>query len=419
MNLSIADKHGEKPSALDINKLRDEFPVLSQLAHNKPLVYLDNAATTQKPIAVINAIDEYYKTYNSNVHRGVHALSSIATMRFEAAREKVKNFVNASSIEEIIFTRGTTESINLMATSYGRTFLTQGDEIIISHMEHHANIVPWQMLCEQTGAILKVIPMNTHGELLLEEYEKLLSDKTKIVSISHISNALGTINPIKDMIAKAKQVGAITMIDGAQAAPHAAIDVMDLQCDFYAFSGHKMYAPTGIGVLYGKKALLEKMPPYQGGGEMIKHVSFDKTIYNDLPHKFEAGTPHIAGVIGLGTAIDFLNSVGLENIANYEKELLAYATKKAENTEGLKIIGHASEKVSILSFVLDYAHAHDVGTILDTEGIAVRSGHHCAMPAMAFFDVAATVRASFCFYNTKAEVDTLFDGITKVKELFG
>lgn len=404
--------------AFDAEKYRRDFPALQQLVHGKPFVYLDNAATSQKPQSVIDAITHYYEYDNANVHRGVHALSQRATLAYEAARTEAAKFINAKSSKEIIFVRGTTEAINLVAQSYGRNFLKANDEIIISHLEHHSNIVPWQLLCEQIGAKLKVIPMNQAGELCLDEYKKLLSDKTKIVSIGHISNALGTINPIQEMINLAKAVGAITVIDGAQAAPHTRIDVQTLDCDFYAFSSHKMYGPTGIGVLYGKENLLEKMPPYQGGGEMIKMVSFSKTLYNDLPHKFEAGTPDIAGAIGLGAAIRYLNSIGIGNIAAYEKELLAYATERALQVPGLTLIGTAKNKASILSFILDFAHPHDVGTILDIEGIAIRSGHHCAMPVMEFYKIPATVRASFAFYNTKADVDRLIQGLEKVREVF-
>ncbi len=407
-----------KPTKFDIDKIKLDFPILQQTVHGKPLVYLDNAATSQKPKVVIDAIKNYYEKDNANVHRGVHALSQRATLGYEAARKEVTKFINANSIKEIIFVRGTTEAINLVAQSYGRKFLKAGDEIIISQMEHHSNIVPWQLLCEQIGAILKVIPINIAGELLLDEYEKLLSKKTKLVAIGHISNALGTINPIKEIITKAKTVGAITLIDGAQAAPHIQIDVQALDCDFYAFSGHKMYGPTGIGVLYGKENLLEKMPPYQGGGEMIKMVSFSKTIYNDLPHKFEAGTPNIAGAIGLAAAIHYLKNIGLDLIAAYEHELLDYATTEALKIPGLKLIGTAKNKANILSFILDFAHAHDVGTILDLQGIAIRSGHHCAMPVMEFFKVPATIRASFAFYNTKSDVDHLIGGLEKVREVF-
>lgn len=413
MNLEAAVK-----MEFDVEKIRNDFPVLHQIVHGKPLVYLDNAATSQKPQMVIDAISHYYEYDNANVHRGAHTLSERATLAYEAARKDVAKFIHANSVKEIIFVRGTTEAINLVAQSYGRAFLKADDEIIISYLEHHSNIVPWQLLCEQTGAKLKIIPINAIGELLFEEYKKLLSDKTKIVAVGHISNALGTINPVQEIIKAAKAVGAITLVDGAQAAPHMPIDVQALDCDFYAFSGHKMVGPTGIGILYGKENLLEKMPPYQGGGEMIKMVSFTKTIYNDLPHKFEAGTPDIAGAIGLGTAINYLNGIGLKNIAAYEQQLLTYAIEKISNVAGLRLIGTAKHKASIVSFILDFAHAHDAATILDTEGIAIRSGHHCAMPLMEFFKVSATVRASFAFYNTKADVDRLLEGLEKVREIF-
>lgn len=421
MNLTMNDAKKTNATlshSLDLKKIQADFPALRQNIHNNPLVYLDNAATSQKPNSVIEAINHYYKYDNANVHRGVHALSQRATLGYEAARTALKIFINARSEKEIVFVRGTTEAINLIAQSYGRNFLKADDEIIISQIEHHSNIVPWQLLCGQIGAKLKVIPINQAGELLMDEFENLLTDKTKIVAVGHISNALGTINPIKEIIKKAKTIGAITVIDGAQAAPHTKINVQELDCDFYAFSGHKMFGPTGIGVLYGREELLNKMPPYQGGGEMIKMVSFDKTIYNDLPHKFEAGTPNIAGAIGLAKAVDYLNNIGLSDIENYEHELLQYATKKALEVPGLKLIGTAKNKASILSFVLDFAHAHDVGTILDREGIAIRSGHHCAMPAMEFFGVAATIRASFAFYNSKEDVDKLILGLEKVREVF-
>lgn len=402
----------------DIQRIRLDFPCLQQQVYGKPLVYLDNAATTQKPQAVIDALKNYYQQDNANVHRGVHALSQRATEAYEAARTQVAEFIHAKETAEIIFTRGTTESINLVAQSYGRQFLQAGDEVLISELEHHSNIVPWQMLCQQIGAELKVIPINDAGELELDAYEKLLTPKTKIVAIGHISNALGTVNPIQSMIAKAHQYHAKVLIDGAQAAPHTLIDVQALDCDFYAFSGHKVFGPTGIGVLYAKKDLLEQMPPYQGGGEMIKVVSFNKTIYNDIPYKFEAGTPDIAGAIGLGAAIDYINNIGIDNIAVYEHELLDYAQQALAEVPELRLIGTAKNKTSIVSFVLPYAHAHDVGTILDCEGIAVRSGHHCAMPAMEHFHLPATVRASLAFYNTHADIDRLVMALNKVREIF-
>lgn len=412
LNLSLV-----KPS-LDVKKIRQDFPILHQEVHGKPLVYLDNAATSQKPTQVIKTLDKYYQEDNANIHRGVHTLSERATNDYEQARGKVRDFINAKSEKEIIFVRGATEGINLIAQSYGRNNLKAGDEIIISAMEHHSNIVPWQLLCEQTGAILKVIPINERGEMIIEAFENLLSTKTKIVSVVHISNALGTINPIQHIIDLAHEHNAIAIIDGAQATPHTTVDVQALDCDFYVFSGHKLFAPTGIGTLYGKTELLDAMPPWHGGGDMIKMVSFDKTLYADLPYKFEAGTPHIAGVIGLGAAIDYVNSIGLDAVANYEHELLEYATSKASAVEGLRLIGTAKQKASILSFIMDSVHPHDIGTILDHEGIAIRTGHHCAMPVMTHFDVPATARASFAFYNTFAEVDKLIEALEKAREVF-
>jgi len=407
-----------KTSSLDVEKIRQDFPLLHQEVNGKPLAYLDNAATSQKPTQVIEALDKYYQEDNANIHRGVHTLSERATIDYEQAREKVRSFINANSEKEIIFVRGATEGINLIAQSYGRNKLKTGDEIIISEMEHHSNIVPWQLLCEQTGAILKIIPINDSGELILEEFEKLLSSKTKLVSIAHISNALGTINPIQTIIDRAHEHNAVVIIDGAQATPHTTVDVQALDCDFYVFSGHKLFGPTGIGVLYGKAHLLEAMPPWQGGGDMIKMVSFEKTLYNDLPYKFEAGTPHIAGVIGLGAAIDYVSTTGLEAIAAYEHELLEYATEKTLEVKGLRLIGTAQQKTSILSFVIDSIHPHDIGTILDHEGIAIRTGHHCAMPVMTHFNVPATARASFAFYNTFEEVDRLIQALGKAREVF-
>ena len=404
-------------SCLDVEGLRRDFPILEQRVHGKPLVYLDNAATTQKPLAVIEALSRYYREYNSNIHRGVHTLSQKATEAYEAARAAVQRFVNAKSSREIVFVRGTTEAINLVAQSYGRARLERGDEILISAMEHHSNIVPWQLLCEQTGAVLKVIPINSAGELILEAYEPLLSPRTRLVSLVHISNALGTLNPIRAIIERAHAQGVPVLIDGAQAVAHVGVDVQDLDCDFYAFSGHKLFAPTGIGVLYGKAELLEAMPPYQGGGDMIKRVTLEKTIYNDLPYKFEAGTPNIAGTIGLGAAIDYVNEVGLEAIGRHEQALLDYATERALEIPGLRLIGTAREKASILSFVVEGIHPHDLGTILDHEGIAIRTGHHCAMPVMNHFQVPATARASFAFYNTHAEVDRLIEALTQARRL--
>ncbi|MDI1358398.1 MAG: cysteine desulfurase [Methylobacter sp.] len=406
-------------AGLDINKIRADFPILAELIRNKPLVYLDNAASCQKPQAVIDSIVHLYSHDYANVHRGVHTLSVRSTDKFEGARTKVKDFINAASEKEIIFVRGATEAINLVAQTYGKANLKAGDEILITAMEHHSNIVPWQMLCEQTGAILKVAPINLQGELIYDEFEKLISDKTRLVSVVHMSNALGTINPVEKIIAAAHAKNIPVMLDGAQAIPHMAVDVQELDCDFYVFSGHKLYGPSGIGVLYGKQALLEAMPPYQGGGDMIRKVTFEETEYNVLPYKFEAGTPNIADVVGLGAAIDYLNAIGMDKIAAYEAELLDYATEKAKQIKGLRIIGEAEHKGAILSFTLDKIHPHDIGTMLDSLGIAVRAGHHCAMPVMDFFKVPATARASFAMYNTKEEIDVLMKGIESLIEVFG
>jgi len=402
----------------DVQRLRQDFPILKQKVHGKPLVYLDNAATTQKPRQVLDAIQRYYTTDNSNVHRGVHWLSEQATKGYEDARIKVQRFINAASGHEIVFTRGTTEAINLVAQSYGRRHVKPGDEIIISHIEHHSNIVPWQLLCEEKEAKLRVIPINDRGELLLDEYERLLNERTRIVAITHLSNALGTLVPVQEIIQKAHHRNVPVLVDGAQAAPRMPVDVQALDADFYVFSGHKMYGPTGIGVLYGKEKLLEAMPPYQGGGDMIRSVTFEKTEYNTLPHKFEAGTPNIAGAIGLGAAIDYLNAVGLEAIAAHEHELLEYATAMVAEVPGVRLIGTAREKAGVLSFTLEGVHPHDVGTILDGEGVAVRTGHHCAQPVMDRFQVPATARASLGLYNTKEEIDALVAGLHKVKEMF-
>jgi len=402
-----------------VEKIRADFPILAEKIRNKPLVYLDNAASCQKPQAVIDSIVHLYSHDYANVHRGVHTLSVRSTDKFEGARTKVKDFINAASEKEIIFVRGATEAINLVAQTYGKSNIKAGDEILITAMEHHSNIVPWQMLCEQTGAILKVAPINLKGELIYEEFEQLISDKTKLVSVVHMSNALGTINPVKKIIAAAHAKNIPVLLDGAQAIPHMAVDVQDLDCDFYVFSGHKLYGPSGIGVLYGKQALLEAMPPYQGGGDMIRKVTFEETEYNVLPYKFEAGTPNIADVVGLGAAIDYLNSIGMDKIAAYEAELLDYATEKAKQIKGLRIIGEAGHKGAILAFVLDKIHPHDIGTMLDSLGIAVRAGHHCAMPVMDFFKVPATARASFAMYNTKEEIDILMKGIQSLIEVFG
>jgi cysteine desulfurase/selenocysteine lyase len=402
-----------------VERLRQDFPILGELVRGKPLVYLDNAATAQKPQAVLDTLDRYYRAENANVHRGVHYLSELATAEYEEARDKIRAFVHAADRREIVFVRGTTEAINLVAQSYGRTFAKAGDEILITAMEHHSNIVPWQLLCEQVGAVLRVVPIDDDGEMIFDEYERLLSDRTQLVSIAHISNALGTINPVKQIVELAHARGVPVLLDGAQAAPHLALDVQALDCDFYAFSGHKLFGPTGIGVLYGKAALLEAMPPYQGGGDMISSVTFEKTTFNQLPYKFEAGTPHIAGVVGLGAAVDYVQGVGLEAIAAYEAELLAYATERLTSIPQVRIIGMAKNKASVLSFVVEGVHPHDVGTILDHHGIAIRAGHHCAQPVMQRFNVAATNRASFAFYNTHAEIDALVAGLDQVIEVFG
>ncbi|MBI2846247.1 MAG: cysteine desulfurase [Chloroflexi bacterium] len=402
----------------DVERIREDFPILGQKVNGKPLVYLDNAATSQKPQAVIDVIKTYYATENSNIHRGVHTLSERATRAYESARSEVKRFINAQEDREIIFVRGSTEGINLVANSYGRKFIQSGDEIIISWMEHHSNIVPWQLLCEEKDAVLRVVPINDDGELMLNEYEKLLSTRTKLVSIAHVSNALGSINPVKTIVEMAHSRGIPVLIDGAQAAPHMPVDVTEMDCDFYVFSGHKLYGPTGIGILYGKAHLLEDMPPYQGGGDMIKSVTFEKTLYNVVPYKFEAGTPNIAGAIGLGTAIHYVNSIGLERINAYERELLSYATEAISEIKGIRIIGTAKEKAGILSFILEGVHAHDVGTVLDHEGIALRTGHHCAQPVMQRFGVPATARASLGLYNTREEIDALVRALYKVIEVF-
>lgn len=402
----------------DVNLIRQDFPILAQQVRGNPLVYLDSAATAQKPRVVIEALERYYSTDNANVHRGVHSLSERATEAYESAREKVRAFINAGSMSEIVFVRGTTEAINLVAQSWGRPQLKEGDEILISEMEHHSNIVPWQMLCRQTGATLKVALINDAGELNLEEFKNRLSERTRLVSIVHCSNALGTINPVKELVDLAHGIGAVVFLDGAQAAPHFKIDVQKLGCDFYGFSGHKLYGPTGIGVLYGREKHLAAMPPYQGGGEMIKFVTFDETIYNDLPYKFEAGTPHIAGAVGLGAAIDYLTQLGMDAVAAYEHELFDYVTTAVARVPELRVIGTARKKAGILSFELDKIHPHDIGTILDHYGIAIRTGHHCAMPVMQRFGVPATARASFALYNTREDVDALFDGIAKVIEAF-
>jgi len=403
---------------LDVARLRADFPILSREVNGKPLVYLDNAASSHMPRPVIETWEQYYTTIHSNVHRGVHTLSQLATDAFENAREKMRGFLNAREAREIIFVRGATEAINLVMHGYGRAFIGAGDEIILSAMEHHANIVPWQMLCKEKGAKLRIIPMNDAGDLLQDEYHSLFNERTKFVAITQVSNALGTINPVKEMIAYAHARGVPVLVDGAQAAPHAAVDVQDLDCDFYALSGHKMCGPTGAGVLYGKADLLNRMQPFQGGGDMILHVTFEETIYNEIPYKFEAGTPAIASVIGLGAAVDYLNGIGMNRIAAYEQRLLTYATDRISAMPGVRIIGTALHKAAVVSFAIDGVHPHDIGTVLDQEGIAIRAGHHCAQPVMQRYCVAATARASFAFYNTLDEVDALVDGIRTVQEMF-
>ncbi|OGT19349.1 MAG: cysteine sulfinate desulfinase [Gammaproteobacteria bacterium RBG_16_57_12] len=406
-----------QPSAFDVERLRRDFPILDQQVHGHPLIYLDNGASSQKPLAVIEAIDHCYRHDYANVHRGVHTLSERATLAFEQARGKVQGFINAAGSEEIIFVRGTTEAINLVAQSYARPRLQPGDEILITEMEHHSNIVPWQLVCEQTGALLRVVPINELGELRLERYAELLNARTKLVALTHISNVLGTVNPVREIIDQAHARGVPVLLDGAQAIPHALIDVQALDCDFYAFSGHKLYGPSGIGVLYGKRALLEKMPPYHGGGEMIRTVSFEKTTYNDLPYKFEAGTPHIAGAIGLGAAIDYLNRVGMTAIAAHEQQLLTYATEALSTVKDLRIIGQARHKASIVSFVIAGVHPHDIATIVDQHGIAVRAGHHCAMPLIKRLGLPATARASFALYNTTEEIDRLVQALEIARKM--
>jgi cysteine desulfurase/selenocysteine lyase len=402
----------------DVAKLREDFPALKQTIHGHPLVYLDNAATAQKPQSVIDAIVKFYAVDCANIHRGVHELSQRSTKTYELTRSKVKKFLNARNQQEVIFVRGTTEGINLVTQTWGRNNVKAGDEIIIAGLEHHSNIVPWQMLCEETGALLRVIPIDDNGDLILDEYAKLLNPRTRMVAIGHVSNALGTINPARKIIEMAHSAGALALVDGAQAVPHMKVDVQALDADFYAFSGHKLFGPTGIGVLYGKTDLLNAMPPYQGGGDMIRTVTFEKTTYNDLPYKFEAGTPDIAGGIGLGAAVDYVNRVGIDKIAAYEHELLLYGTEAVSQISGLRIIGTAREKAAVISFVMEGIHPHDIGTVLDRMGIAVRTGHHCAQPVMDRYQIPATTRASFAFYNTTAEIDSLVNGLHKVKEIF-
>lgn len=416
--VKLASDKATEASSFNVEKIREDFPILKEIVHGKPLIYLDNAATSQKPCAVIDATTRYYSADNSNIHRGVHLLSERATQQYEDARVKAQRFINAAHSQEIIFVRGTTEAINLVANSYGRANVRAGDEILITTMEHHSNIVPWQILCEEKGAKLRVAPINDDGELIPEEFEELLNSRTKLVSVVHVSNALGTINPVRRIIEKAHSLGVPVLLDGAQAAPHLKIDVQELDCDFYALSGHKLFGPTGVGVLYGKSHLLDAMPPYQGGGDMIATVTFEKTTYNTLPYKFEAGTPNIAGTIGLGAAIDYVNQIGLERIGKYEHELLSYGTEALSHIPGLRLIGTSKEKASVFSFVLEGIHPHDVGTILDREGIAIRTGHHCTMPLMNRLGIPATSRASLAFYNTKDEIDALVAGIYKVKEVF-
>jgi cysteine desulfurase / selenocysteine lyase len=412
------EKRSPQSGSFDVEKIRRDFPILKERVHGKPLVYLDNGATSQKPQVVIDALNRYYKSENSNIHRGVHYLSERATSNYEGAREKIRQFINAERAHEIVFVRGTTEAINLVAQSYGRTFLKSGDEIVISAMEHHSNIVPWQMLCGQMGARLRVVPINHDGEFVLEEYRRLLNENTKLVSLTHVSNALGSIVPVKEAVRLAHERAVPVLLDGAQAVPHFKVDVREIGCDFYAFSGHKLFGPTGVGVLYGKSELLDAMPPYQGGGDMISLVTFEKTHYNVLPYKFEAGTPNIAGGIGLGAAIDYLNGLDWQEVCAHENDLLTYATNALSEIETIRIIGSAKDKAGVLSFISDHIHAHDVGTILDQEGVAIRAGHHCAMPVMQRFGVPATARASFALYNNRDDVDALVRGIHRVLKVF-
>ena len=408
------------PSAIsfDVSAIRKDFPILASQVHGKPLIYLDNAATSQKPECVIDALTRFYQRDNANIHRGVHQLSERSTQSYEAARGKVQRFLNAANTREIVFVSGATEGINLVAQTFGRKNVGAGDEVVISAMEHHSNIVPWQMLCEEKGAVLRVVPINDRGEMEFEQFEKLLNHRTRLVAVSHVSNALGTINPVREIVKTAHGRNIPVLIDGAQAVPHMRVDVRSLDCDFYVFSGHKVFGPTGIGVLYGRERLLEDMPPWKGGGDMIRSVTFAKTTYNDLPYKFEAGTPNIAGVIGLGTAIDYVDQIGMDAVAAHEHDLLQYGTRALESLSGLRLIGTAREKAGVLSFVIDGVHPHDAATILDLEGVAVRAGHHCAQPVMDRFGVSATTRASLAFYNTREDIDALVAGIQKVKEVF-
>ena len=417
---AIAPKvHPETESALDVERVRKDFPILERMINGRPLVYLDSGASSQRPRQVLRAVEEYETHSHANVHRGVHALSQAATEAFEGARERVRRFINARSTKEIIFVRGTTEGINLVAQSYARPRFKAGDEILITALEHHANIVPWQMVCEQTGCTLRVAPIDRRGELVFDEFQKLLSPRTKLVAVAHVSNALGTVLPVKRIIDAAHAHGAVVLIDGAQAVPHTAVDVRALGCDFYTFSSHKIYGPTGVGVLYGREELLEAMPPWQGGGDMILSVSFEKTTYNELPYKFEAGTPNISGAVGMAAAMDYIEGLGIEKIAAHEHRLLQLATRELEQIPGIEIIGTAAHKAAVLSFTLKGVHPHDLGTILDTEGVAVRTGHHCAQPVMTFFGIPATARATFGVYNTERDVASLVAGIEKVREVFG
>jgi cysteine desulfurase/selenocysteine lyase len=408
-----------RPDAFDVARVRRDFPILDQAIHGRPLVYLDNAATAQKPRAVLEAMDHYYRESNANVHRGVHTLSERATALYEGARDRARAFLNARAREEIIFVRGTTEAINLVAQSYARPRLQPGDEILITHLEHHSNTVPWQMVCEQTGATLKVVPITPDGALDLEAFERLLGPRTRIFAVAHVSNALGTVNPIAELTARARAAGAMVLIDGAQGVPHRAVDVQALDCDFYAFSAHKLYGPTGIGVLYGRRELLEAMPPWQGGGDMIRTVRFEGSTWNDLPYKFEAGTPAIAEAVGLGAALDYVDRIGLDAIAHHEAALLSYALERLREIDGLRFIGSAPQRASVVSFVVEGVHPHDLGTILDHAGVAIRAGHHCAMPVMEFYGVPATARASLACYNTTADIDALVAALQGARDLFG
>ncbi|HQN08736.1 MAG TPA: cysteine desulfurase [Thermoanaerobaculia bacterium] len=407
------------PATFDVETVRADFPILSRKVRGRPLVYLDSANTTQKPEAVIRASDRFYRETNANIHRSTYRLSEEATTAYEGAREKVRRFLNAASTREVVFTRGTTEAINLLASSFGQAFVKAGDEVLITGMEHHSNIVPWQLLCERTGARLRVLPIDDRGDLVLEELDALLTERTRILGVVHVSNALGTVNPVKEIVARAHAKGVPVLVDAAQSLPHLGVDVADLGCDFLAFSGHKVYGPTGIGVLWGKEEWLEKLPPYQGGGDMIASVSFEKTTYAELPARLEAGTGNLAGGVALGTALDYVTTIGLERIAAHERALLAHATERLSEVPGLRIVGTAREKAGVVSFVLDDVHPHDVGTILDQEGICIRTGHHCAQPVMARYDLPATARASFGLYNTLEEVDALVDGLRRVREVFG